>query len=165
MQGITTFLWFDDQAEEAANHYVSTFRAMGRENSEVTLVSRYGEAASQAAGRPEGSVFTVWFRLDGQELGSLNGGPMFPVSEGVSPVENCRDQAEIDGFWERLSEGGEEGPCGWLKDRFGLSWQVVPDDLTRMMQQGDPGQQERAMAAVLQMKKLDLATIRAAYDG
>jgi predicted 3-demethylubiquinone-9 3-methyltransferase (glyoxalase superfamily) len=165
VQGITTFLWFDEQAEEAANHYVSVFKAMGREDSEVTLVSRYGPAASQAAGRPEGSVFTVWFRLDGQEFGSLNGGPMFQFSEAISLMVNCKDQAEIDGFWERLSEGGEEGPCGWLKDRYGLSWQVVPAEMTRMMQQGDPEQQERVMAAVLEMKKLDLATLHQAFDG
>ena len=165
MQGITTFLWFDEQAEEAANHYVSTFKALGREDSEVTLVSRYGPSASQAAGRPEGSVFTVWFRLDGQEFGSLNGGPMFPFSEAVSLMVNCKDQAEIDGFWERLSEGGEEGPCGWLKDRYGVSWQVVPAEMERMMQEGDPERQERVMAAVLEMKKLDLATLQEAYEG
>jgi predicted 3-demethylubiquinone-9 3-methyltransferase (glyoxalase superfamily) len=165
MQGITTVLWFDEQAEEAANHYVSIFKAMGRDDSEVTLVSRYGKSASEAAGRPEGSVLTVWFRLDGQEFGCLNGGPLFPFSEAVSLMVNCQDQAEIDGFWERLSEGGEEGPCGWLKDKFGLSWQVVPGELERMMQQGDPEQQERAMAAVLGMKKLDLATIQRAYQG
>jgi predicted 3-demethylubiquinone-9 3-methyltransferase (glyoxalase superfamily) len=165
MKGITTFLWFDDRAEEAAHHYVSTFRVMGRQDSQVTLVSRYGAAGAQAAGRPEGSVMTVWFRLDGIEFGALNGGPMFPFSEAVSLMVNCDTQEEIDGFWERLSEGGEEGPCGWLKDRFGLSWQVVPGEMERMMQQGEPERQERVMAAVLQMKKLDLVTLQRAYEG
>jgi predicted 3-demethylubiquinone-9 3-methyltransferase (glyoxalase superfamily) len=165
MQGITTFLWFDEQAEEAANQYVSIFKEMGREDSEVTLVSRYGPAASGAAGRPEGSVFTVWFRLDGQEFGSLNGGPLFPFSEAVSLMVNCDSQEEIDGFWKLLSDGGEEGQCGWLKDRYGLSWQIVPGEMTRMMQQGEPERQERVMAAVLKMGKLDLAELQRAYEG
>jgi predicted 3-demethylubiquinone-9 3-methyltransferase (glyoxalase superfamily) len=164
MQGITTFLWFDDQAEEAANHYVSIFRDMGRADSEVTHVTRYGKSGANAAGRPAGSVMTVAFRLDGQEFGSINGGPLFPFTEAVSLVVNCTTQEEIDGFWERLSEGGEEGPCGWLKDRYGLSWQVVPSDIERMMQQGDPERADRVMAAVLGMKKLDIATLQRAHD-
>jgi len=165
MQGITTHLWFDDQAEEAANHYVSIFKAMGREDSEVTTVVRYGPSAAQAAGRPEGSVMSVWFRLDGQEFGSVNGGPIFPFTEAVSLMVGCATQEEIDGFWERLTDGGEEGPCGWLKDRYGLSWQVVPADLERMMQDDDSERAERVMAAVLQMKKLDLATLERAAQG
>ena len=165
MQGITTHLWFDDQAEEAADHYVSIFKAMGREDSEVTTVSRYGPSGAQAAGRPEGSVMSVFFRLDGQVFGSVNGGPIFPFTEAVSLMVNCGTQEEIDGFWERLSDGGEEGPCGWLKDRYGLSWQVVPGGLERMMQEEDPERRERVMAAVLGMKKLDLAALQRAYDG
>jgi len=165
MQGITTFLWFDDQAEEAANYYVGLFKEMGREDSEVTSIARYGPAASQAANRPEGSVMSVSFRLDGQEFGSVNGGPIFPFTEAVSLVVNCRTQEEIDGFWERLTDGGEEGPCGWCKDRYGLSWQVVPSEMERMIQEGDPKVSDRVMAEVHTMKKLDLATLERAARG
>ena len=118
MQRTTTFLWFDDQAEEAANHYVEIFRAMGHEDSGITTTSRYGKAGSNAAGRPVGSVMTVVFTLAGQEYIALNGGPEFRFNEAVSLVVNCDTQEEIDGFWERLSAGGEEGPCGWLKDQL-----------------------------------------------
>ena len=164
-QKITPNLWFDDQAEEAANHYVEIFKAMGREDSEVTLVSRYGPSGAQAAGRPEGSVMSVWFRLDGQEFGSLNGGPLFPFTEAASLMVNCETQGEIDGFWERLSEGGEEGPCGWLKDRYGLSWQVTPAGFEEIMADADPARVNRAMQAMFGMKKLDLAALQAAADG
>src|SRR5215470_11485403 len=129
-QTITPFLWFDDQAEEAANHYVSIFssRRSGsgpRGESKILNVSRYGESGANVSGRPEGSVMVVQFLLDGQEINALNGGPEFHFSEAFSFMVNCEDQDEVDELWQRLSEGGEEGPCGWLKDRFGLSWQIV----------------------------------------
>jgi predicted 3-demethylubiquinone-9 3-methyltransferase (glyoxalase superfamily) len=158
MPKITPNLWFDTQAEEAANFYVSIFP-----NSKVGTISRYSEAAAQAAGRPKGSAMTVTFELDGNPFMALNGGPMFQFSEAVSFVISCETQAEIDRYWEQLSsDGGQEGPCGWLKDRFGLSWQIVPRQLGELMKGGHAGQ---VMAALLQMKKLDIATLqRAAED-
>jgi predicted 3-demethylubiquinone-9 3-methyltransferase (glyoxalase superfamily) len=165
MQRVTTFLWFDGEAEEAANHYVDIFRAMGHEDSEITTISRYGKAGSGAAGRPVGSVMTVVFTLAGQEHIALNGGPEFRFNEAMSLVVNCDTQEEIDGFWERLSAGGEEGPCGWLKDRYGLSWQVVPSEQERWIADDDPERSDRVMAAVLEMKKLDLDELRRAYEG
>jgi predicted 3-demethylubiquinone-9 3-methyltransferase (glyoxalase superfamily) len=163
MQGITTFLWFDDQAEDAAERYVSIFSGLGRDDSRITSVSRYGKSGAGAAGRPEGSVMTVDFRLDGQDLVALNGGPEFRFTEAISLVVNCETQEEVDRFWERLSEGGEQGPCGWLKDRYGLSWQVVPTVLDQMLQDEDPERADRVVAAVLQMKKIDIETLRQAY--
>ena len=165
MQGITTFLWFDDQAEEAAEYYVRVFREMGREDSAVTSVARYGASGAAAANRPEGSVMSVSFRLDGQDFGSVNGGPIFPFTEAISLVVNCSTQEEIDGFWERLTDGGEEGPCGWCKDRHGLSWQIVPYELEQIIQAGDPEVSDRVMAEVLMMGKLDLATLERAAQG
>ncbi len=164
MQGITPFLWFDDQAEEAANHYVSIFSSAGRDDSEITHVAHYTASGAKAAGRPEGSVMTVGFRLGGQDFMALNGGPLFPFTEAVSFAVNCETQEEVDHFWGRLSEGGEEGVCGWLKDRYGLSWQVVPAAMERMLHEGDPERNDRVMAAVLQMKKLDIETLRQAYE-
>jgi len=164
MQGVTTFLWFDDQAEEAAEFYVGLFKDMGREDSAVTSVARYGAAGAEASGQPEGSVMSVSFRLDGQEFGSVNGGPIFPFTEAVSLVVNCATQEEIDGFWERLTDGGEEGPCGWCKDRYGLSWQVVPYEMEQALRK-DPEVADRVMAEVLKMKKLDLATLERAARG
>ena len=164
MGGITPFLWFDDRAEEAANLYVSIFSDLGRGDSRVTDVTRYGAAGSGAAGRPEGSVMTVAFRLDGQDFVALNGGPEFRFTEAVSFVVNCETQEEVDRFWERLSEGGEQGPCGWLKDRFGLSWQVVPSALGRMLQDEEPERAERVMAAMLEMKKIDIEALRQAHE-
>lgn len=164
MAGITPFLWFDSQAEEAAQHYVSIFSSLGRDDSQVTEVTRYGAEAAQAAGRPEGSAMVVAFRLDGQDFSALNGGPQFPFTEAVSFVVSCETQDEVDGFWEGLSAGGEEGPCGWLKDRYGLSWQIVPSALTKMLGDADPKRAERAMGAMLQMKKIDLAKLQEAYD-
>jgi predicted 3-demethylubiquinone-9 3-methyltransferase (glyoxalase superfamily) len=164
VKGITPFLWFDDQAEEAARHYVSVFSSVGRGETGISDVARYGASGANAAGRPAGSVMTVAFRLDGQDIVALNGGPEFQFTEAVSLMVNCETQEEVDQLWERLSEGGEQGPCGWLKDRYGLSWQVVPTELAEMLQDEDPERAERVMAAMLQMKKIDLETLRQAYD-
>ena len=164
MAGITPFLWFDDQAEQAAEQYVSIFTEAGRTDSGITDVTRYGSAGSNAAGRPAGSVMTVSFRLDGQDIVALNGGPEFRFTEAFSLVVSCETQEEVDHFWERLSEGGEQGPCGWLKDRYGLSWQVVPRVLDEMIRDEDPEKAERAMAAMLQMKKIEIEGLREAYD-
>ena len=159
MQKITPFLWFDDKAEEAAKFYVSIFR-----NSKLGNVARYGEAGAAASGRPKGSVMTVAFSLDGQEFIALNGGPQFQFSEAVSFVVNCETQKEIDEMWEKLSAGGEEVQCGWLKDKFGLSWQVVPTILGKLMSDPDPAKTQRVMQALLQMKKLDIAGLKRAYE-
>ncbi len=164
MKGITPFLWFDEQAEEAAKHYVSIFSSLGSDDSQITDMTRYGEAGAGAAGRPEGSVMTVAFRLNGQDLVALNGGPEFQFTEAISLMVNCETQDEVDQLWERLSEGGEEGPCGWLKDRYGLSWQIAPTALGQMLQDEDPKRAERVMAAMLQMKKIDIETLRRAYE-
>jgi len=160
MQKITTFLWFDGQAEEAAQYYVSIFK-----NSRIVGTTRYDEEASKAAGRPKGSVMTVEFELDGQRFTALNGGPLFKFTEAISLVVSCENQKEIDYFWEKLSAGGQEVECGWLKDRYGLSWQVVPDGLMDMLESKDPEKSRRVMAAVLKMKKLDTAALTKAYEG
>ena len=157
-QKITTFLWFDGQAEEAAHYYVSIFK-----NSRVIATTRYDEEASKAAGRPRGSVMTVEFELDGQRFTALNGGPLFKFTEAISLVVHCESQQEVDHFWEKLSAGGEAVQCGWLKDRYGLSWQVVPDVMLEMLQSKDPEKSRRAMAAMLTMKKLDIAALTKAY--
>lgn len=155
MPRITPTLWFDTQGEEAATFYVSVFP-----NSKITDVARYGEAGP----RPSGTVMTVDFELDGQQYLALNGGPEFTFNEAVSFTIDCADQEEVDYYWAKLSEGGEEGPCGWLRDRFGLSWQVVPADLGKLMSDPDEGRAQRAMAAMLGMKKLDVAALHAAAD-
>jgi len=160
MQRITPFLWFDHQAEEAANFYVSIFK-----NSKVGSMARYDEEGAKAAGRPKGSVMTVAFELDGQEFTALNGGPLFKFTEAMSLVVNCETQEEVDHFWERLSAGGEEVQCGWLKDRFGVSWQVVPTVLIEMLQDKDPQKAKRVMAAMLKMKKISIEPLRQAYEG
>lgn len=149
-------LWFDDDALEAAEYYVSVFP-----NSRVNNVSHYTEAGP---GEP-GSVLTVEFELDGQPFSALNGGPLFTFDEAISFVITCADQAEIDFYWERLTDGGEESMCGWLKDRFGVSWQVVPADWADLLDDPDPDRARRAMEAVLGMRKLDIAAIKAAADG
>src|SRR5258705_8705314 len=149
MQKIPPFRWFDNEAEEAVKFYTSIFK-----NSRIGKIGRYGEEGEQIAGRPAGSVMTVAFQLDGQEFVALNGGPHFKLSEAISFMVNCETQKEIDDFWEKLSEGGEEGPCGWLKDKYGLSWQIVPAALGEMMK--DARRAESVMAAVLKMKKLDI---------
>jgi predicted 3-demethylubiquinone-9 3-methyltransferase (glyoxalase superfamily) len=161
MQKITPFLWFDDQAEEAAKFYASVFK-----NSKVGKITRYGEAAEKAAGRPTGSVMTVEFELEGQKFTALNGGPVFKFNESISFVVNCDTQEEVDYFWEKLTAGGgQESECGWLKDKFGLSWQVVPRALIDMLQDKDPKKSERVMKAMLQMQKLDIKTLKDAYAG
>jgi predicted 3-demethylubiquinone-9 3-methyltransferase (glyoxalase superfamily) len=159
-QKITPFLWFDSQAEEAANFYVSIFK-----QSRVGAITRYDDEGSKAAGRPKGSVMTVEFELDGQKFTALNGGPHFKFTEAISLVVNCDDQKEVDHFWGKLSAGGQEVQCGWLKDRFGLSWQVVPTALIEMLQDKDPEKSKRTMAAMLKMKKLDIDALKRAYDG
>ena len=158
MQKITPFLWFDNQAEEEANFYVSVFK-----NSKVNEMTRYtGEEPSGE----KGSVMTVNFELDGQEFVALNGGPKFKFTEAVSFVVNCETQEEIDYYWERLTaDGGEEVQCGWLADKFGLSWQVVPTKIREWMEDKDPARTQRVMHAVMQMKKLDMAAMQRAYDG
>ena len=156
MPTITPNLWFDTEALEAAEHYVSIFP-----NSRITNVSRYTEVGP---GEP-GTVLTVDFELDGQPYTGINGGPIFPFTEAISLLINCADQAEVDRYWDALLDGGEPSQCGWLKDRYGLSWQVVPVGMNEMMSDPDPERRNRAMAAVLGMVKLDLAAIQAAADG
>ena len=162
LQKISPCLWFDNQAEEAANFYTSIF-----ENSRVVTITRYGEAGHEIHGRPAGSVLTVEFELDGQAFTALNGGPLFKFSEAISLQVFCLDQAEIDYFWEKLSAGGDPSAqqCGWLKDRFGLSWQIVPAGLSQMLSSGDYAQSERVMTALLEMKKLSIAGLQQAYKG
>jgi predicted 3-demethylubiquinone-9 3-methyltransferase (glyoxalase superfamily) len=155
MPRITPFLWFDSQAEDAAHFYTSIFR-----NSKVVSVNRYGEAGPG----PKGSVMTVKFQLDGQEFVALNGGPHFKFSEAISFVVNCETQEEVDEFWEKLSQGGEKVQCGWLKDKYGLSWQVVPTDLVKMLQDKDPEKSKAVMEAMLQMKKIDIKGLMEAYE-
>jgi predicted 3-demethylubiquinone-9 3-methyltransferase (glyoxalase superfamily) len=154
MQKITPCFWFDDQAEEAARFYTSIFK-----NSRVGKISRYGEGAP----RPKGTVLTVKFRLDGQEFLALNGGPQFKFTEAVSFIVNCETQKEVDRLWEALSEGGEKVQCGWLKDQYGLSWQIVPTILARMMSDPDPRRADRVFQAVMRMKKLDIKELKEAY--
>ena len=158
-QKITPFLWFDDKAEEAAKFYTSIFK-----NSKIGNITRYDEEAAGPTGRPAGSVMTVDFQLGGQEFVALNGGPMFKFTEAISFVVNCENQEEVDYFWSKLSAGGEESRCGWLKDRFGLSWQVVPTVLTEMLTDKDTAKARRVMHAMLQMDKIDIAVLKKAYD-
>ena len=153
---ITPNLWFDTEAEEAAAFYVSVFA-----DSRIVNVARYTEAGP----RPAGTVMTVEFELDGQRFVGINGGPEFRFSEAVSFQVDCEDQDDVDYFWDRLSEGGEEGPCGWLKDRYGLSWQVVPIGMDELFSDPDPARAARAMQAMFGMRKLDVAALRAAADG
>ncbi|MCI0476925.1 MAG: VOC family protein [Anaerolineales bacterium] len=160
MQKIYPCLWFDSQAEEAANFYVSIFK-----NSKTMNVARYDEASAKVSGQPKGSVMTVTFQLDGQDFMALNGGPAFKFTEAVSFVVNCETQAELDALWSKLTEGGAEVECGWLKDRFGLSWQIIPTILDELMSDPDPAKAQRVMEAMLQMKKLDIAELKRAYEG
>ncbi len=153
MQKITPCLWFDTEAEEAAAFYTSVFR-----NSRVLDVTRYGAAGR----RQEGSVMTVTFELDGQQFVALNGGPEFTFNEAISFQVSCETQDEVDEFWSRLSEGGAEGPCGWLKDRYGVSWQIVPTRLMELVGDPDPERSQRAMRAMLEMKKIDIAALEQA---
>ena len=155
MTTISPFLWFDTQAEQAANLYVSTFK-----NSKIVKIARYGEAGPG----PKGSVMTVEFELNGQRFIALNGGPHFKFNEAVSFSVECQTQAEVDEYWSKLSDGGVEGQCGWLKDRFGLSWQVNPTILGEMLADPDPAKARRAMEAMLKMKKIDIAALKKACD-
>ena len=159
MHKMTTMLWFDSDAEAAAQFYVSIFP-----NSRLGAVSRYSEGAAKMSGRPAGSVMTASFILDGREFTALNGGPLFKFNESISLVVHCDSQAEIDTMWAKLSAGGTPSRCGWLKDRFGLSWQVVPTDLPKLLQ-GTPEQSQRVGAAIMQMDKLDVRKLQQAFDG
>jgi predicted 3-demethylubiquinone-9 3-methyltransferase (glyoxalase superfamily) len=156
MQKITPNLWFEDQAEEAAEFYTSIFK-----NSRITGVSRYGEAGP----RPAGSVMVVEFELDGQQFLALNGGPEFQFTEAISFVINCESQEEVDYMWERLTDGGEESMCGWLKDRYGVSWQVVPTALHALLSEPDPEKASRIMEAFFQMRRIDLPRLERAREG
>ena len=155
MQKISPFLWFDDNAEEAATFYTSVFK-----NSRIESVTCYGEGGPG----PKGTVMTVGFTLDGQEFTALNGGPHFTFSPAISFVVNCATQEEVDELWEKLTDGGAEDQCGWLRDKFGLSWQIIPSGLIEMLQDEDAGKSRRAMNAMLQMKKIDIAAIRLAFE-
>ena len=161
MPNMVTCLWFDTQAEEAAAFYRSVFKDF-----HAGEVSHYGEVGQEIHGREAGTVMTVEFEILGQKFVGLNGGPAFTFNEAVSLMIDCADQAEVDYYWARLTEGGgQPGPCGWLKDRYGLSWQVVPTELERLLNDPDQGRAQRAMAAMLKMGKLDVAALRAAADG
>ena len=156
-QKITPFLWFDDKAEEAVNFYVSIFK-----NSKVGSITRYGDEAAEVSGRPKGTVMTVTFQLEGQEFMALNGGPHFKFTEAISLLVNCKTQEEVDELWEKLSEGGEKGQCGWLKDKYGLSWQIVPTVLGEMLQDKDARKSERVMNALLKMNKIEIKALKRA---
>jgi predicted 3-demethylubiquinone-9 3-methyltransferase (glyoxalase superfamily) len=155
MQKITPFLWFNDNAEEAVNFYVSIFR-----NSRIVSMSRYPEGTPG----PAGKVMTATFQLEGQEFIALNGGPEFKFTEAISFFVNCETQKEVDDLWEKLSAGGEKGPCGWLKDKYGVSWQIVPTALGQMLQDQDPQRSQNVMQAMLKMTKIDVETLRRVYE-
>jgi predicted 3-demethylubiquinone-9 3-methyltransferase (glyoxalase superfamily) len=159
---ITPCLWFDNQAEEAANFYIAIFK-----NSKITAVSRYGEAGNEIHGRPAGSVMTVEFAINGQSFTALNGGPIFKLTEAVSFQVECESQEEVDYYWDKLSEAGDPDArqCGWVKDKYGLSWQVVPKILPELLSDPDPAKSERTMTALLQMGKLDIAALKRAHAG
>jgi predicted 3-demethylubiquinone-9 3-methyltransferase (glyoxalase superfamily) len=159
MQKIVPHLWFDNQAEEAVEYYVSIFK-----NSKIDDVARYGKAGAEASGMPEGSVMTITFQLEGQDFMALNGGPVFTFSPAISLLVNCDTQEEVDELWEKLSEGGEEQPCGWLQDKYGVSWQIVPTILGELMRDEDPDKVERVVKAFLPMKKLDIQGLKRAYE-
>jgi predicted 3-demethylubiquinone-9 3-methyltransferase (glyoxalase superfamily) len=155
MQNITPWLWFDTQGEEAANFYITVF-----ENSRILDVARYGVAGPG----PEGAVMTVTFELDGQKLVALNGGPHFTFNEAISFQVSCETQDEVDYLWSKLSQGGEEGPCGWLKDKYGVSWQIVPTALAELIGDPDPEKAQQAMKAMLGMRKIDIEALRRAVN-
>ena len=159
MQKITPFLWFNDKAEEAATFYTAIFK-----NSKIVNIARYGDAGAQVSGRPKGTVMTVAFQLEGQEFVALNGGPQFKFTEAISFVVNCQTQEEVDQCWKKLSDGGQEVQCGWLKDKYGLSWQIVPTILSEMLNDPDSKKAERVMKAMLQMKKIDIKGLKQAYE-
>jgi predicted 3-demethylubiquinone-9 3-methyltransferase (glyoxalase superfamily) len=155
MQKITPFLWFDNQAEEAANFYVSLFK-----NSKIGSIRRYGDAGPG----PKGSVMSVIFQLEGQEFFALNGGPHFKFTPAISLFVNCENQEEVDELWEKLSAGGRKDRCGWLQDKYGLSWQIVPTALSQFLGDPDPAKSSRVMKAMLQMDKIDIARLKEAYE-
>lgn len=156
MQKITTFLWFNNQAEEAANFYVSIF-----ENSKINAITHYSEGAPV----PAGTVMTVDFQLEGQEFVALNGGPVYTFNPAVSLVVNCQSQEEVDYYWNKLSASPQDEQCGWLKDKYGLSWQIIPVEMLKMLNDNDKAKSQRAMQAMLQMKKLDINKLRLAFEG
>jgi predicted 3-demethylubiquinone-9 3-methyltransferase (glyoxalase superfamily) len=160
VQKITPCLWFDTEAEEAANFYVSIFK-----DSRIRSVNRYSKAGTEVHGKAPGSVMAVEFEIEGQKFVGLNGGPQFKFDEAISFQIHCKDQAEVDYYWGRLSEGGREVACGWLKDRFGLSWQVVPTQLFEFLSSGDAARTERVTDAFMQMKKFDIEQLRRAFEG
>jgi predicted 3-demethylubiquinone-9 3-methyltransferase (glyoxalase superfamily) len=159
-QRITPCLWFDTEAEEAAKFYCSVFK-----DSKLGKISRYTEAGREVHGKPAGSVMVVEFEIEGQTFTALNGGPNFKFNEAISLQVRCETQADVDYFWSKLTQGGEEGPCGWLKDKYGVSWQVVPASIPNMMTDPDSRKSERVMNAFLKMKKLDIDEIERAYEG
>ena len=156
MPTVTPFLWFDTQAEAAAKFYVSIFK-----NSKIVSTSRYGDAGPG----PKGSVMTVAFKLDGQDFVALNGGPGFPFTEAISFVVDCKTQEDVDEYWIKLSAGGSEGPCGWLKDKYGLSWQIVPSALVELLGDANPEKARRVAQAMFKMKKIDINALKRAYAG
>jgi predicted 3-demethylubiquinone-9 3-methyltransferase (glyoxalase superfamily) len=162
IQKITPCLWFDDQAEEAAKFYTAIF-----DNSKIVSMTRYGEAGHEVHGRPAGTVMTVAFELDGHAFTALNGGPMFKFNEAISFQVSCETQEELDYYWEKLSEGGdrEAQQCGWLKDKYGASWQVIPNVLLEMLTNPDSKKSQRVMKSMLRMKKIDIEELKRAYDG
>ena len=162
MQKITPCLWFDDQAEGAANFYTSIFK-----NSKIGNITRYGKEGYEIHGREAGTVLTIDFEIEGQKYTALNGGPVFKFNEAISFVVQCKTQKEVDYYWEKLSEGGDERAqqCGWLKDKYGVSWQIVPTILGEMLQDKDQGKSERVMKTMLQMKKIDIEELKRAYKG
>jgi predicted 3-demethylubiquinone-9 3-methyltransferase (glyoxalase superfamily) len=155
MQKITPFLWFDNNAEEAVNHYLSIFK-----NSKITKIVRYGDAGPG----PKGSVMTIAFQLEGLYFIALNGGPIFKFTEAISLSVDCKTQQEVDELWEKLSDSGQQGQCGWLKDKYGLSWQIVPSVLVEMLQDKDAEKSKRVMQSMLQMRKIDIAHLKKAYE-
>ena len=160
MQKITPFLWFNDNAEAAVKFYTSIFK-----KSKIGKIARYDEAGAKVSGRPAGSVMTIEFQLEGQEFVALNGGPEFKFTEAVSFVVNCKTQAEVDKFWKKLSAGGKEVQCGWLRDKFGLSWQIVPTVLVALLADKDAAKSQRVMQAMLKMVKLDIDKLKQAAKG
>ena len=159
MQKITPYLWFEDNAEEAAKFYTSIFK-----NSRVINITHYGESAAEVSGRPKGTVMTVTFELEGQRFMALNGGPIFKFSPAISFLVSCETQQEVDDLWEKLSEGGQVEQCCWLKDKFGVSWQIVPNILGEMIKDKDAKKSEMVIKAMLQMKKIDIQGLRKAYE-
>ncbi len=159
MQRVAPCLWFDSNAEEAVDFYVSIF-----ENSKILGGARYGQAGADASGRPKGTVMTIAFQLDGQEFLALNGGPVFTFSPAISFIVNCETQEQVDDLWEKLGDGGEIEQCGWLRDKYGVSWQIVPTVLGELLSDPDPEKSERVMKAMLQMNKIDTKGLKRAYE-